>query len=107
MKHWEEIAADIKKTVQDNVSTHPQLNPLLTFLVNFDRKYRSSGFQDKRCSSHFEGTVEEDAEVACLLDQAGLALMSKETLVALKSTIHRQAEEIEALECRIKRLLER
>lgn len=107
MKHWEEIADDIKKTVQDNVSAHPELTPLLTFFVNFERKYRSSGVPDKSCVSHFEGTAEEAAKVTSLLDQAGLVLISKETFTALHKTIRRQTEEIEALECRIKRLLER
>jgi hypothetical protein len=107
MDDWTKIVDNIKQTIQGNVSAHPELKPLLTFLANFDRKYRGSEPPNSRLGIHQFDAAGNAARLASILNKAGLVLLDLETFTDLEQTIRRQDEEIEALEYRIKRLLER
>jgi hypothetical protein len=103
MRHWEEIVEDIKKTLKNKVSTYQELKPLLTFLVNFDRKYRGS---DAKAAFPSTALGESGVHLAPFLDKSGFLIMDRESYDGLMDTIKRQEEEIATLKRRIKILLE-
>ncbi|EKD36402.1 MAG: hypothetical protein ACD_75C01523G0004 [uncultured bacterium] len=107
-ERWQEIVADIEEHLRVNLPGNPELRPLLTSLLNFNNKYCRGGSpadlsKDMRCSAP---TVKLSKVLTCF-NQAGLVLLEKKSHDRLVDTIERQAEEIDALDKRVKRLLER
>ncbi|GFO61180.1 hypothetical protein GMST_35050 [Geomonas silvestris] len=103
-KQWNEIAAEIMGLLQTNIVDSPELKPLLTSVMNFDRKYCGQLPADGR----HEGTIPaiKLSKVLNCFEQAGLVVMEKESYDRLVQTVEQQSEEIDLLDERIKRLLE-
>ncbi|HEY3309870.1 MAG TPA: hypothetical protein VGJ93_15565 [Desulfuromonadaceae bacterium] len=75
-KIWEKVALEVGKIIQEASVLHPELGPLNRSFMNFARKY------------HVQQPKGDSPVIAQLV-----------------SAIHRQAEEVTGLECRIKTLL--
>lgn len=84
---WNEDAAAIGRLIQESAQRHSELGPLLTAWKNFARK-------------HGIGTLPDS-------DQDALVLVHHNELAHLKDLNHHMTVEIEALDNRVKTLLER
>lgn len=85
-KTWQELASKIGEMLKQNFRVHPELFPLLSAYANFEKKYVNGRkrIRNKEC-----------------------VRISKSKYSQMKATIRSQAEEIAALDYRIKTLLER
>jgi hypothetical protein len=87
-KQWKAVVIELKTQLLEHLPHHPELQPLLTSFVNFCRKYHCHPPSSKA------------------INTASCVVVEQEAYDNLLQTIERQAEEIDALDLRIKRLLE-
>jgi len=83
---WRTHAAGIGGILRDCAARHREIKPLVTSFINFARKHR--------LDAYIQSAVPETVVV------------EKSVYAAMQKTIARQTEEIDALELRIKRLME-
>ncbi|HEY6872913.1 MAG TPA: hypothetical protein VI298_09335 [Geobacteraceae bacterium] len=99
MEAWQLIVVRLEKELCRNLRRFPELQPLCSAFANFNRKYRVPKAPVKLSDAAAALSFIE-------LESEGLAFVSKKKLDQLTETINRQIAEIEALEFRIKTLLE-
>lgn len=103
---WQEKAADIGRAINRHATLHPELQPLVTAWVNFASKHGIAGSVLKRMRKTLPA-LEDAGLQAIALNGAGLKVIARNKFQRMQTQISRQSDEIEALEYRIKTLLER
>lgn len=107
---WKESAVIIGKTISILAGTHPELEPLASSFRNFARKYRLEGDGEAaaiQLRSAVMGVDLKRVRVALTaFEQVGLVVIDKSDSGKLVKTVDRQSEEINALELRVKRLID-
>jgi hypothetical protein len=104
---WRQIVADMVETLGRNIPKYPELKPLFTSFINFDRKYNCPVTVEEPAKAKGDRAkgVKLSKVLSCF-EHAGLVILEKDSYDRLMQTIDQQEEEIEALDLRIKRLLE-